>query len=495
MESKEFDIYKDIQSRTDGEIYIGVVGPVRTGKSTFIKQFMELCVLPRMENEYSKKRAIDELPLSGQGKTIMTTEPKFIPQDAVSIALDDGTAVKVRLVDCVGFTVEAAVGYAEGDNDRMVKTPWFEEDIPFEEAAIIGTQKVIDEHSTVAVLVTTDGSIGNISRESYEPAERQTVLELKKSGKPFVIVLNTSNPYCKETNLLKERLEKEYEVPISIINCEKLMQEQVLEILEKLLYEFSITRVDYEIPKWVELLSFDNKVKQSVITYARNFLQKVSKLRDVANIRDDIPLPDDNIVSSVSMSCVNPADGTIALKIEVNEKLYYENISLLCGTKINDEKELISLIVELTRQKEEYEKIKDAFMSVQQKGYGVVMPELSDIRMEDPMLIAHGNKYGVKMKALSPSIHMIRANIETEIAPIVGNKEQAEDLISYIKDGENSGEGVWGTSIFGKSIGDLMEDGIRNKIQQMDDECQMKLQETMQKIVNDSNGGMICIII
>ncbi len=495
MDSKEFDLYKDIQCRTNGEIYIGVVGPVRTGKSTFIKHFMELCVIPNMDNEYSKKRAVDELPQSGQGKTIMTTEPKFIPQDAVSISLDDGSKVKVRLVDCVGFTVGDAVGYFEGENDRMVKTPWFDEDIPFEEAAVVGTKKVIEEHSTVAVLVTTDGSIGDIKRESYEAAERDTVSELKAAGKPFVIIINTTKPYSRETEQLRVRMADEYGTSVIALNCEQIQPDQITSIMEKLLYEFAVTRVDYEIPKWVEMLSFDNAVKQSVITYARNFLIRVSKIKDIADINNSLPAPEDDIVKTVSLIKMNLSDGTVRLKIEVDEKYYYQNISSLCGIEIKGEEELISLIAELTREKNEYEKIKDAFTSVQQKGYGVVMPELSDITMEDPVLIAHGSKYGVKMKALSPSIHMIRANIETEIAPIVGSKEQAEDLISYIKDGENSGDGVWGTSIFGKSIGDLMEDGIRNKIQQMDDECQMKLQETMQKIVNDSNGGMICIII
>lgn len=454
MDSKEFDLYKDIRCRTNGEIYIGVVGPVRTGKSTFIKHFMELCVIPKMDNEYAKKRAVDELPQSGKGKTIMTTEPKFIPQDAVTISLDDGSAVKVRLVDCVGFTVGDAVGYLEEDGERMVKTPWFDEDIPFEEAAVVGTKKVIEEHSTVAVLVTTDGSIGDIKRQSYEAAERETVMQLESSGKPFVIVVNTTKPFAAETRLLCESLSREYKAAAIPIDCEKLCMGQITDIMEKLLYEFAVTRVDY-----------------------------------------DIPESDGDILKAVSLAGMGLSDGVVKVKIEIAEKYYYENISALCGVTISGEKELISLILSLTEEKNEYEKIKDAFSSVQQKGYGVVMPQLSDIRMEEPVLIAHGNKFGVKMKAISPSIHMIRANIETEIAPIVGSREQAEDLIDYIKNGENSDSGVWKTNIFGKSVGELMEDGIRSKIMQMDDECQIKLQETMQKIVNDSNGGMICIII
>ena len=449
MDSKEFDLYKDIRCRTNGEIYIGVVGPVRTGKSTFIKHFMELCVIPKMDNEYAKKRAVDELPQSGKGKTIMTTEPKFIPQDAVTISLDDGSAVKVRLVDCVGFTVGDAVGYLEEDGERMVKTPWFDEDIPFEEAAVVGTKKVIEEHSTVAVLVTTDGSIGDIKRQSYEAAERETVMQLEASGKPFVIVVNTTKPFAAETRLLCESLSREYKAAAIPIDCEKLCMGQITDIMEKLLYEFAVTRVDYDIPKWVQLLPYDNHVKQAVITYAKTFLARASKLKDVAQMSTDMPESDGDILKAVSLAGMGLSDGVVKVKIEIAEKYYYENISALCGVTISGEKELISLILSLTEEKNEYEKIKDAFSSVQQKGYGVVMPQLSDIRMEEPVLIAHGNKFGVKMKAISPSIHMIRANIETEIAPIVGSREQAEDLIDYIKNGENSDSGVWKTNIFG----------------------------------------------
>ena len=488
MDRKEFDLYKDIQGRTNGEIYIGVVGPVRTGKSTFIKRFMELCVIPEIDNEYSKKRAIDELPQSGQGKTIMTTEPKFIPQEAAKISLEDGTDIRLRMVDCVGFTVSDAYGYSEGDEERMVKTPWFYEDVPFEEAAVVGTQKVISEHSTIAVLVTTDGSIGDIKRESYENAERETVAELCAANKPFIIVLNTRTPFAEETLELKK-------VAVAAINCSQMQHSESIMLLEKILYEFSISHIDFFIPRWVEMLDYDNHIIQTVIKSAMDFLHKAGKIKDVIQNGKQEENTQDEIVKRLVVSKINLSDGCVSVKIEIDEKYYYENISNLSNTTIKNEEELISLITELTSVKAEYEKVRDAFTSVQQKGYGVVMPELEDITMEDPVLIAHGNKYGVKMKALSPSIHMIRANIETEIAPIVGNREQAEDLITYIKDGEKSGDGVWGTNIFGKSIGELMEDGIRSKIMQMDDECQMKLQETMQKIVNDSNGGMICIII
>lgn len=493
MNNREFDLYKDIQCRTNGEIYIGVVGPVRTGKSTFIKKFMEQCVLPQIENEYSKNRAIDELPQSGQGKTIMTTEPKFVPQEAVTISLDDSSEAKIRMIDCVGFTVSDAFGYSEGDEDRLVKTPWFTDDVPFEEAAVIGTQKVITEHATVAVLVTTDGTIGNIKRGSYENAERQTVDELKSANKPFVVVINSKNPLSKETIELRDKLEKEYEVTVMTQDCSSLTKEDCLGIIERILMEFNITKIEYNIPKWVEILDNDLPIKQKVFDIARSFLNSVSKMTDLSEYNYEDSL--DEVVKGFMVEKTDLSTGVIRVRIDIDDSYYYENISRLSGCKIESEEQLIKLILDLTKIKNEYDKVKDAFEAVSQKGYGVVMPELDDITMEDPVLIAHGNKYGVKMKAISPSIHMIRANIETEIAPIVGNKDQAMDLISYIKDGENNGSGVWGTNIFGKSIGELMEDGIRNKILQMDDECQIKLQDTMQKIVNDSNGGMILIII
>ena len=498
MEKREYNLYKDIQCRTNGEIYIGVVGPVRTGKSTFIKKFMDLCVIPYMEDVNRRERTMDELPQSAQGKTIMTTEPKFVPQEAARISLEDQSEIFVRLVDCVGFLVPEAMGYLEDGDSRMVKTPWYEEDVPFEEAAQIGTRKVIHDHSTIAVMVTTDGSFGDIARENYEEAEKQTVDELKKSGKPFVIVLNTIYPYRMDTLSLKEQMEELYGVTVIPTNCLQMQTEDVHTILESVLYQFPVTKVNYFIPKWVEMLSLENPVKQVVVGWALEFLNDVVKMKDLQN-KDRNQLlsteKEQEIIKSITIVQNNLCDGTISVQIQIADKFYFENISQMAGVTITGEGQMIALIQELTSMKREYEKVREAFHSVQEKGYGVVMPELSDITMEDPVLIQHGSKYGVKMNAVSPSIHMIRANIETEIAPIVGNKEQAEDLITYIKEGEKNGDGVWTTNIFGKSIGELMEDGIRNKISQMDDECKMKLQDTMQKIVNDSNGGMVCIII
>lgn len=488
---KEFDLYKDIQNRTAGELYLGVVGPVRTGKSTFIKRFMDLMVLPYMEDVHSRERTIDELPQSAAGKTIMTTEPKFIPKDAAELALEDGTRVKVRLIDCVGFMVDGASGHMEGSENRMVKTPWFDYEIPFVEAASIGTQKVIRDHATIGIVVTTDGSIGELERKNYVEAEERTVQELAAIGKPFVIVLNSQKPYNEETTRLAEELKEKYQTAVVPVNCEQLRRDDVYRILENILYEFPVARVEFYIPKWAEMLPMDHPMKAEIIKTASDILGSMQKTRDVYQ-QTYAP---EHYISKIKTEELDLATGCVKISMEIAEKYYYENMSELTGVPIQGEYEMIAMLKEMAKLKESYEKVADAFQAVQMKGYGVVNPGLSDIHMEEPVLIRHGNKFGVKMKAISPSIHMIKANIETEIAPIVGSEEQANDLIAYIRQNQQSEEGAWETNIFGKSIGELMEDGIRNKIAMMDDECQMKLQDTMQKIVNDSNGGMVCIII
>ncbi|MBP3488370.1 MAG: stage IV sporulation protein A [Roseburia sp.] len=488
---KEFDLYKDIQNRTNGEVYLGIVGPVRTGKSTFIKRFMDLMVLPFMEDVHSRERTIDELPQSAQGRTIMTTEPKFIPKDAAEITLGDDTRVKIRLIDCVGFMVDGATGHMEGNTNRMVKTPWFDYEIPFVEAASIGTQKVIKDHATIGIVVTTDGTIGELSREGYIEAEERTIQELSGIGKPYVIVLNSNKPYSEEATQLAEELKEKYRTAVIPVNCEQLRKDDVYRILEQILYEFPVVRVEFFIPKWAEMLSADHPMKAEIIKTAAQILGNMRKTKDVY-AQEFAP---EHYISRIKVEELDLASGCVKIRMDVAEKYYYENMSELAGVPISGEYELISLIREMSERKDSYDKVADAISAVQMKGYGVVGPGLSDIRMEEPVLIRHGNKFGVRIKAVSPSIHMIKANIETEIAPIVGSEEQANDLISYIRQGQQSEEGAWETNIFGKSIGELMEDGIRNKISMMDDECQMKLQDTMQKIVNDNNGGMVCIIL
>ena len=490
-ENREFNLYQDMKERTNGELYIGVVGPVRTGKSTFIKRFMDLMVLPFMEDEAMKERTMDELPQSAAGKTIMTTEPKFIPQEAAQIRLNDENTIKVRLVDSVGFMVNGASGHMEGNGNRMVKTPWSEEEIPFVEAAQIGTEKVIKDHATIGIVITTDGTIGEIEREAYVEPELKAVSQLSQIGKPFAVVLHAKKPYSDETIKLAQSLQEEYVTPVIPVNCEQLRKEDVNRILESMLYEFPISRVEFKIPKWTEMLPQDHRMKQAMIAKAKEILSSMRKARDVAKKYEN----PEEYISNIILEELDLSNGCVKIRMDLFEKYYYENMSELTGVPIQGEYQLIAMVKEMAERKESYEKIADAYEAVQMKGYGVIRPQLSDISLEEPVLIRHGNKFGVKMKATSPSVHMIKANIETEIAPIVGNEEQANDLIAYIKQGAQSDEGVWETSIFGKSLGELMEDGIRNKIMLMDDECQMKLQDTMQKIVNDSNGGLVCIII
>lgn len=501
-ENRDFDLYKDIQGRTNGEIYIGVVGPVRTGKSTFIKRFMDLFVLPNMEDENARRRAEDELPQSAAGKTIMTTEPKFIPQEAANITLADQSEIKVRLIDCVGFMVQGASGHMEGDGSRMVKTPWMEEEIPFVDAARIGTEKVIRDHATIGIVVATDGSIGELDRDAYVDAERTTIAKLQEIGKPYVVVLNSMRPYSEETRKLQETMEQQYQTRVVPVNCQQMHREDILHIMSAMLMEFPVSRIDYFIPKWTEMLPVEHPVKAAILRAAGEFLKRIDKIADASSLAMEKGLAEqmnenseDAFFKEIQIQHMNLSDGTVVMRIDIDDKYYFAYISEMTGVEIDGEYQMISMLQSMAQMKKEYERVKDAMSSVEQKGYGVVMPGLSDIRMENPVLIQHGGKFGVKMRALSPSIHMIKANIETEIAPIVGSEEQANDLIEYIKAGEESGEGIWTTNIFGKSVGELMEDGIRSKIMQMDDECQLKLQDTMQKIVNDSNGGMICIII
>ncbi len=490
--STEYNLYKDIRDRTGGEIYIGVVGAVRTGKSTFIKRFLDLMVLPHLQDDHEKERLTDELPQAAAGKVVMTTEPKFIPKEAARIQVADDLEIKVRMIDCVGYMVDGASGHMEDGKERMVKTPWFSEEIPFTRAAELGTQKVIRDHSTIGIVMTTDGSITDIARESYEPAERRTVEELKKSGKPFIIILNTNKPYSENSKALRDTMMEQYGVAVLPMNCEQLHMEDINRILEEVLYEFPVTQLNFYLPKWVDMLEINNPVKQHLLGHAKEVLERVTNVRDFR----ELVLPEaDDYIKEVRKEGLQLSDGVGAMRMEVDDKYYYENISQMAGVEVKGEFELISLVRDLSMKKQEFDKVAEAMQSVKMRGYGVVTPTLSDIDMEEPQLMKHGSKYGVRMKASSPSIHMIRANIETEIAPIVGSEEQAKDLISYIKAGKTDDGGVWNTNIFGKTVGELMEDGIRNKISRMDDECQMKLQDTMQKVVNDNNGGLVCIIL
>lgn len=490
---EQFSVYKDIKARTGGEIYLGVVGPVRTGKSTFIKRFMELLVLPAMEDEHLRNQTRDELPQSSGGKTIMTTEPKFIPKEAAKLKLDDNIETKVRLIDCVGFMVDGAAGHIENQQERLVKTPWYEYQIPFTKAAEIGTRKVITDHSTIGVVVTTDGTIGDLKREAYIPAEAKTVEELKAIGKPFLVLLNSTRPYSEETEQLVKDMEKTYDVTVLPVNCEQLKKEDIFRILERILKEFPVTQLNFFVPKWLEILSADHWLKSGVIETVKEILGNVAQMKDITESLLDVAT---DTIRGMKTDKMDLSDGTVSINVDVNDSYYYQILSDYVGLPIEGEYQLMQTLSSLAKMKQEYEKVQNAISQVRLRGYGVVTPERSEVILDEPQVIKHGNKYGVKMKAEAPSINMIKAHIETEIAPIVGSQQQAEDLITYIKqNAKESEEGIWNTNIFGKSIQQIVEDGIQAKVSQVTEDCQMKLQDTLQKIINDSNGGMICIII
>ncbi len=488
----EYSIYKDIQERTSGEIYLGVVGPVRTGKSTFIKRFMDVLVLPNMKDVYQLERARDELPQSAAGKTVMTTEPKFIPNEAAEIQVNEDITMNVRLIDCVGYMVEGATGHIEGGVERMVKTPWMDGEIPFTQAATIGTKKVIQDHATIGIVITTDGSIGNIERKNYVEAERKTIQELQGLEKPFVVLVNSQKPYGEEAKNVADELMKEYGVVAIPINCAQLREEDIYKIMTQILYEFPVTEVQFLIPKWVEMLGMEHEIKQELIEHVQGIMNHMTEVRHAFEMDYAVESP---YIEKIELKHIHMDTGSVQVAIQMREKCYYEILSNLTGTEMESEYDLIGELKQLALLKREYQQVQDAMNSVKLKGYGVVTPQKKDITLEEPVIIKQGNKYGVKIHSTAPSIHFIRANIETEIAPIVGSEAQAEDLVRYIKANANSDEGIWGTNIFGKSVETLVEDGIRNKITTITDESQLKLQDTMQKIVNDSNGGMVCIII
>lgn len=489
-----FNVYEDIMARTNGEIYIGVVGPVRSGKSTFIKRFMDLIVIPNISDENVLARTIDELPQSSNGKTIMTTEPKFIPKEAATIKLDDNCSVNIKLIDCVGYLVDGAGGHIENNEERMVKTPWFDDAIPFSNAAEIGTTKVINEHATIGIVITTDGSFGEIPRESFEQAESAAINKLKKLGKPFVVILNSAKPYSKSTLDLVEKMKKLYEAVVIPCNCLQMKKNDITNIMENLLMEFKITKVLFNIPMWTKLLSISHPLKDELITYAARMINCVSSISDITNFDKDTKIL--NFIEKVLIDNVDLKTGEITVSFTLKPECYYEVISWLTGIEILDECSLVNTIKELAAKKEEIKALSDASKIVSDTGYGVLTPDIREITISSPEIIKHSNKYGIKIKATSPSIHLISALIETEIAPIVGTKEQAMDLIEFINEGcKDNMENYWDINIFGKSIRQLVEEGMQSKINKMTEDTKSKMQQTLQKIVNESNGSVICIIL
>lgn len=488
------DIYKDIATRTDGDIYIGVVGPVRTGKSTFIKRFMDTLVIPAIDSEYKAERARDELPQSAAGRTIMTTEPKFIPNEAVRISVGDNADMNVRLIDCVGYIVDSASGYMEDGEPRMVQTPWFEHQIPFNEAAELGTKKVICDHSTIGLVITTDGSIGEIGRGDYVDAEMRVINELKSIGKPFVIIINSKNPQGNAAQSLRDELSEKYGVGVMALNCAELSARDIHDIMEGILFEFPLCEITIDSPGWIDSLDSSHPLKQSVYDAILSATENICTIKDTKKVAS--ALGEYDFVKSANVDRVMLGDGSVYINFYAPDELFYTTLSELSGLDIGGEEELISLICELSKTKKKYDKVAYALHQVSEKGYGIVSPTIDELSLEEPQMVRQGSRFGVKLKASAPSIHMIRADIETEVSPIVGSEKQSEELVQYLlSEFESDPKKIWDSNIFGKSLHELVNEGLHNKLVHMPDEAQQKLQETLTRIINEGSGGLICIIL
>ncbi len=491
---ENFDIYKDIAKKTQGDIYIGVVGPVRTGKSTFIKRFMDLMIIPKIENEFKQERAKDELPQSSAGKTIHTTEPKFVPNEAVTINIDDSTELKVRLVDCVGYIVKGSNGYLDEDGFKMVMTPWFDHEIPFEEAAEIGTHKVIKDHSTLGIVVTTDGSITGIAREDYEEPEARVVNELKELNKPFIILLNSARPKEEKTKNLRKELQEKYDVPVEIVDVVNMDVDDFNNIFSKILMEFPLKEINIEMAEWVDGLTLDNNLKAKFMDVVTLLCKKATKLRDLKQLSEEISTYD--FIDESYVKNINMSDGVARIVLRPKQKLFYDLLEEVAGMKIDGENDLLKTLAVMSKAKVEYEKVQEALSDVKTKGYGMVAPSLNEMKFEEPQIVKQGNSYGVKLRASAPSIHFIKADIETEISPIMGSEKESEDLVKSLLDQfENDPSKMWQSNIFGKSLEMMVKDGLQHKLFRMPEDVQIKIQRTLQKIINEGNVGLICIIL
>ena len=490
---EEFNVYKDIQDRTHGEIYIGVVGPVRTGKSTFIKKFMDTVVIPHIPDGMERERAIDELPQSSAGRTIMTTEPKFIPEQAVDVQIDEDASFRVRMIDCVGYIVPSAIGYIEEDQPRMVRTPWYEEPIPFNMAAEVGTKKVITEHSTIGLVITTDGSISDIPREEYEEAEERVISELDQTGRPYVMLLNCVEPESAESQALAARLGEKYGIPVLPVNCIDITEQDIRGILASLLYQFPVREVSLDLPGWVTSLESDHWLMADVLSTLRDSCN-IHKMCQVKSMLES--LKDCQAITGVNIQRIDLGSGQGRAELVFEQSLFYRILSERTGLEIQDDSELMAQLVEMTAIKQKFQKLQQAYEDVQQTGYGIVMPDVEELTLEEPQILKQNGKYGIRLKATAPSIHMMKTQIHTEITPIVGSEQQSEELVMYLlKEFEEDPVKIWESNIFGKSLHSLVNEGMHNKLYRMPGDAREKIRETIERIINDGCSGLLCIIL
>lgn len=489
------NIYSDIALRTDGDIYLGVVGPVRTGKSTFIKKFMEYFVLPKIDNPYKRERAADEMPQSASGRTIMTTEPKFIPNEAVKISFDGAKSfLNVRLIDCVGYIVPGAIGQFEDDEPRMVKTPWSEDAVPFEAAAEAGTKKVINEHSTIGLVITTDGSITDIPREDYIDAEGRVISELKAIGKPFLVVLNSKAPNADAAQNAARYITEKYDVSVKCLNCAEMTEKDISSLMETLLYEFPVTEIGINIPGWIEALSPEHPLKNRIYSSIRETVYKIDRISQIHYLTD--AFINEDYVNCATVTHVNLGTGEITAEISISNEFFYNIIKETTGFDIDSDEKLMRLLMQLSETEREYNRIKYALHQVKETGYGIVNPGIDELHLEEPEIIRQGGKYGVRLSASAPSIHMMRADIETVVAPIVGTERESEELVHYLlEEFESDPKKLWQSNLFGKSLHELVNEELNNKLSRMPDDAREKLRTTLERIINEGSGGLICIIL